>query len=99
MGRTLFHDLRFRVRQSRKIKITNSGQVSATFRFVPKLEEKHICKPWLSLKPHLQCCYLQSLTVTVDAYVDARFANGLDYGREVLDDILVLRLENDVITL
>eukprot|EP00946_MAST-07B_sp_MAST-7B-sp1_P004233 g4233.t1 len=94
-GELFFHDLRFRVRQSRKIKITNSGQVSATFRFVPKLEEKHICKPWLSLKPPFAMLLpSESLTVTVDAYVDARFANGLDYGREVLDDILVLRLEN-----
>jgi hypothetical protein len=90
-----FDSLRFRVRQSQKITLTNTGQVSATFRFVPKLEDEYICKPWLSLKPSFAMLLpSESVTVTIEACVDARFANGLDYGREVLDDILVLRLEN-----
>ena len=90
-----FDKLRFRARQCQEITITNNGQVSATFRFVPKLEEKHICKPWLSLKPPFAMLLpSESMTVTIEACVDSRFANGLDYGREVLDDILVLRLEN-----
>ena len=90
-----FDKLQFQVRQTQKITITNNGQVSATFRFVPKLEEEHICKSWLSLKPAFGMLLPnESIDITVNACVDTYFANGLDYGREVLDDILIFSVEN-----
>ncbi len=90
-----FDDLRYRTRQRETITVTNTGQVGATFRFVPKLEERHICKPWLSINPPFSMLLPgESIAVNVEAYIDTAIANGLNYGREALDDILVMRLEN-----
>lgn len=36
---------------TQSIVLENTGQVIAQFRFIPKLEETHFCKPWLWINP------------------------------------------------
>ena len=45
----VFPEVRYKVRTVQTVFLENSGQVQATFRFVPKLEDKQFCKPWLSV--------------------------------------------------
>ena len=90
-----FDQLEYKVRQRKVIRITNTGQVAATFRFVPKLEDDYICKTWLSLTPPFSMLLPdESIDVTVEANITSAVANGLNSEKEVLDDILVMRLEN-----
>tara|TARA_B100000795_G_scaffold180526_1_gene136713 strand:- start:1970 stop:2875 length:906 start_codon:yes stop_codon:yes gene_type:complete len=90
-----FDQLEYKTRQKKTITITNTGQVAATFRFVPKLEDDYICKPWLSLTPSFSMLLPnESIQVHVEANVGSTVANGLNHSNEILDDILVMRLEN-----
>jgi inositol polyphosphate 5-phosphatase INPP5B/F len=78
------------------IQITNTGKVVAQYRLVPKLDENTLCKPWMKVSPTYgmlipgeKPCEI-NFTITIDNST----AHLLNTGREVLDDILILRLEN-----
>ncbi|OEU10210.1 DNase I-like protein [Fragilariopsis cylindrus CCMP1102] len=78
------------------IQVTNTGNVCAQFRFVPKLDENYLCKSWMTVTPTYgmlipgEAAAIINVTVTIDNKT-AQLLNG---GREVVDDILILRLEN-----
>ena len=37
--------------QTKKLYVTNTGQRPVHMSFIPKLDEKAYCKPWLDVKP------------------------------------------------
>lgn len=50
-------------------------QVAAHFRFVPKLEEENLCKPWLTIKPRFGMLLPgESAEITFTAFVDTKNA-------------------------
>lgn len=78
------------------IQITNTGNVVAKYRFVPKLDESTLCKPWIKVEPPYGLIIPgeKPAQINVTITVDKSTAQLLNQGREVLDDILILRLEN-----
>lgn len=46
-----FENVKFRQLQKQKFQITNNGQVTCHFSFIPKLNDTHYCKPWLRAEP------------------------------------------------
>lgn len=87
--------VRYAVESQQKLIVTNVSPVAAHFRFVPKLEEETICKPWLSIKPRFGMLLPnETAEITFTALVDLKTAQGLSAGQDLLDDILILRLEN-----
>ena len=78
------------------IQITNTGKVVAQFRFVPKLDENALCKPWMTVTPTYGMLIPgeNPSTINFSIVINNTTANMLNTGREVLDDILILRLEN-----
>mmetsp|Transcript_22262 Transcript_22262/g.33935 ORF Transcript_22262/g.33935 Transcript_22262/m.33935 type:complete len:801 (+) Transcript_22262:85-2487(+) len=78
------------------IHITNTGNVCAQFRFVTKLDENTLCKSWMTVSPTYGMLLPgeQAATVNVTVTIDNRTAQMLNARREVLEDILILRLEN-----
>lgn len=78
------------------IQVTNTGKVVAQFRLVPKLDENTLCKPWMTVSPTYGMLIPgeQPATINFSITIDNNTANLLNSGREVLDDILILRLEN-----
>jgi inositol polyphosphate 5-phosphatase INPP5B/F len=78
------------------IQITNTGSVLAQYRFVPKPDEVGICKPWLQVSPMFGMIIPgeQPLNVNITVTVGKDIARSLNSGRELLEDILILRLEN-----
>lgn len=46
-----FENVKFRQLQKQKFQITNNGQVTCHFSFIPKLNDSHYCKPWLRAEP------------------------------------------------
>jgi len=78
------------------IQITNTGSVVAQFRLVPKLDEKTVCKSWLKVSPAYGMLIPGDKPISLNSTltVDKVTAQMLNSGRELLDDILILRLEN-----
>lgn len=77
------------------IKISNTGKVYAQFHLVPKLEEASLCKPWMSVSPSYGMLIPgeKDTTIHFSITIDNETARALNAGQEVLDDILILRLE------
>ncbi|EFA77723.1 RhoGAP domain-containing protein [Heterostelium album PN500] len=46
-----FESVRFMVPVTRQLVLENVGQVIARFKFIPKLDERILCKPWLKIAP------------------------------------------------
>ena len=78
------------------IEIANTGKVVAQFRFVPKLDENSLCKSWMTVTPTYGMLIPgeKPATISFSIAINNSTANMLNTGREVLDDILILRLEN-----
>jgi len=78
------------------LSITNTGSVVAAYRMVAKPEESVVCKPWLTVTPTYGMLIPGDPAAVLDIKltISAQTAHVLNSGREVLDDILILRLEN-----
>ncbi|XP_051486204.1 inositol polyphosphate 5-phosphatase OCRL isoform X2 [Apus apus] len=89
-----FENVKFRQLQKQKFQITNNGQVTCHFSFIPKLNDNHYCKPWLRAEP----CegYLEpdeSTEISLDVYVSKDSVTLLNSGEDKIEDILVLHLD------
>eukprot|EP00943_MAST-04B_sp_MAST-4B-sp1_P000057 g57.t1 len=90
-----FKGLRYKIKKTAIIELKNVGEVRATYRFVPKLEELEFCKSWISLRPSYGMILPgETVTFEVTACLDGRTMHALNSGRETLDDILILRFTN-----
>lgn len=77
-------DLVYNMPFVRKFTVENTGQVAATWRFVPKPEEKIFCKTWLSIDPPYGMLPPgASTTVSVTFTVDDALARDISLGREL----------------
>jgi len=78
------------------IKVTNTGKVSAQFRFIAKLDETTLCKPWMKISPAYGMLIPgeKEETINFTLTLDNEIAGALNSGKEVLEDIVILRLEN-----
>uniref|UniRef100_A0A8C3V8Q8 phosphoinositide 5-phosphatase n=1 Tax=Catharus ustulatus TaxID=91951 RepID=A0A8C3V8Q8_CATUS len=89
-----FENVKFRQLQKQKFQITNNGQVTCHFSFIPKLNDSHYCKPWLRAEP----CegYLEpdeTTEISLDVYVSKDSVTLLNSGEDKIEDILVLHLD------
>ncbi|NWJ05183.1 OCRL phosphatase, partial [Crypturellus undulatus] len=89
-----FENVKFRQLQKQKFQITNNGQVTCHFSFIPKLNDSQYCKPWLRAEP----CegYLEpneSVDISLDVYVSKDSVTLLNSGEDKIEDILVLHLD------
>jgi len=91
-----FGEVRYGQKITLPIKVTNTGKVVAQFRFIPKLNEKNLCQPWMTISPAYGMLIPDEKEETINftITVDNVMANALNSGREVLEDIIILRLEN-----
>ena len=90
-----FGEVRYDQRVTLPIVITNTGQVVAQFRLVPKADEVDLCKQFLTVSPTYGMLIPGEQTeIELTITVNNTTAHKLNTGREVLEDILILRLEN-----
>jgi phosphatidylinositol-bisphosphatase len=75
--------------------LRNTGPVMAAWRFVPKLEDRGFCAPWLVVDPPFgMLAPGASATLTFTVLYSVAVARDVSLGRlTTLDDILVLRVE------
>ena len=77
------------------IGITNTGQIPVQYGFVNKPNDTHFCKPWLKIKNFSDIIMpKEKAVVEVSCEVTPATAALFNSGRDQLDDILVLHLEN-----
>lgn len=91
-----FGDVRYDQKVTLPISVTNTGKVVAQFRLVPKLDEVSLCKPWMTVTPTYGMLIPGEAPATLNftITIDNTTAHALNTGREVLEDIIILRLEN-----
>uniref|UniRef100_K3W5H2 Rho-GAP domain-containing protein n=1 Tax=Globisporangium ultimum (strain ATCC 200006 / CBS 805.95 / DAOM BR144) TaxID=431595 RepID=K3W5H2_GLOUD len=87
--------LKYGLDQTKTLFVENTGVVVAHFRFIPKLEETLLCKPWLSVSPTFGMIPpKEKMEIRITAHVNEAVAHGLTSGTETLDDTMILRVEN-----
>ncbi|KAL8180972.1 UNVERIFIED_CONTAM: hypothetical protein K2H54_043150 [Gekko kuhli] len=89
-----FENVKFRQLRKEKFQITNNGQVTCHFSFIPKLNDSQYCKPWLRAEP----CegYLEpneTVDISLDVYVSKDSVTLLNSGEDTIEEILVLHLD------
>ncbi|GAM21673.1 hypothetical protein SAMD00019534_048480 [Acytostelium subglobosum LB1] len=90
-----FGTVRFMVPVTRQIVIENIGQVIARFKFIPKLDERILCRPWLKISPIAGMMIpKEKITIELTVFVDSNTSGPLNVLNESMDDILILHLEN-----
>ncbi|TPX59296.1 hypothetical protein SpCBS45565_g07773 [Spizellomyces sp. 'palustris'] len=90
-----FGDIRFNVPVTKTLVVENKGQVLAQYRFIPKPDEKHPCKPWCYINPPVSMLLPgDQVKVNVTVLVDNETAPSMNFGIDTLDDILILHTEN-----
>ncbi|KAL3807945.1 hypothetical protein ACHAXA_006823 [Cyclostephanos tholiformis] len=90
-----FGEVRYDQRVTLPIVITNTGQVVAQFRLVPKIDEVELCKSWITVAPTYGMLIPGEQTeIEMTITIDNATAHRLNTSQEVLDDVIILRLEN-----
>ncbi|KAG2176616.1 hypothetical protein INT44_007280, partial [Umbelopsis vinacea] len=90
-----FGDVRFMTQKEVSITLENTGQLVASWHFIPKLDETVICKPWLQISRVTGVLGPGEQTV-IDfrILIDATTASTFNNDEDDIDDKLILRLEN-----
>ncbi|KAI8579196.1 hypothetical protein K450DRAFT_243208 [Umbelopsis ramanniana AG] len=90
-----FGDVRFMTQKEVSITLENTGQMVASWHFIPKLDETVICKPWLQISRVTGVLGPGEQTV-IDfrILIDATTASTFNNDEDDIDDKLILRLEN-----
>ena len=67
----------------------------AHWHFVPKLEDPTVCRRWIQVSQQNGLLLPgESINITLTVRVDKKTAQALHLGRELLEDVLILRIEN-----
>ena len=89
----VFDKVRFVESQNRTLTVANTGQVPVQFEFIKKLNDKAICKPWLTVEPNNGFVMPgDKCDVSIQIRVDKKTAGPLTSGQDQLYEILVLHL-------
>lgn len=90
-----FGEVRYGVAAEQMVTVSNTGRVMLQWRFLPKPDQQQVCRPWAHVEPAsgtLMPGEKQEIKVTILVEgPDMAFEVGS--GREKLDDVLVLHLE------
>eukprot|EP01156_Anaeramoeba_ignava_P022426 Anaeramoba_ignava/c20646_g2_i1.p1 GENE.c20646_g2_i1~~c20646_g2_i1.p1 ORF type:complete len:751 (+),score=175.99 c20646_g2_i1:205-2457(+) len=91
----VFEKVVYNVPVTKSIILSNIGSVWAKFNFVPKVNDKNICKSWLKIDK-LNGFILPGtkLEIKFTIHVDNSTAHLLNIGKEELDEIVILHFEN-----
>jgi phosphatidylinositol-bisphosphatase len=77
------------------VSVINNGKVIAKYHFAPKIHESHYSKSWLTVDPPQGFLFPnQKQDIRLVVHVNKDTAAKLNCGKDVLEDILIFRLEN-----
>ncbi len=88
-----FGEVRYYEPARHTLTVANTGQVPVQFQFIKKLNDKSICKPWLTVEPSMGSIMPgEKSDIALEIYVDKTTAGALTCGHDQMYDILVLHL-------
>ncbi|KAI9207174.1 Endonuclease/exonuclease/phosphatase [Polychytrium aggregatum] len=91
----VFDNVRFLVPQAKSIVIENRGQVIAKYSFAPKIPSSAPSKPWCFISPSSSMLLPgNQIKVNITVIVNKKIAEELNFGKDSLDDILILHTVN-----
>jgi len=90
-----FDDVRYEVPIVQVLELENTGQVLCKFQFIPKPMEENKCKGWLQIEP-AEGMFMpgEKIEVRLTVLVDSNTVSDLNSGKDSIDDILIIHLEN-----
>ncbi|KAJ6240313.1 hypothetical protein M0813_24311 [Anaeramoeba flamelloides] len=89
-----FQEIYYGVPKKSTITITNTGKVASIYNFISKNQSGDICKKWLSIdEPTCLLLPGESKKITFTVLVNNKISRFLNIKKEILDDILILRLQ------
>ncbi|XP_026172885.1 type II inositol 1,4,5-trisphosphate 5-phosphatase isoform X3 [Mastacembelus armatus] len=89
-----FKDIKFMQHQAETLSLLNDGQVPCQFEFIQKPNEPTYCKPWLTANPPKGfLAQGGSVDIDLEVFVNRSTAPELNFGKQQIEDILVLHLE------
>ncbi|RKP16822.1 DNase I-like protein, partial [Rozella allomycis CSF55] len=93
---TLIYDSVYYKRpKTMKITLSNVGPVIVSFRFVPKLNDKTFCKPWLNVTPAFGMLLPgDSIPISFVVNITNETVAALNSQTDKIEDIVILNLEN-----
>ncbi|KAG2181008.1 hypothetical protein INT43_008590 [Umbelopsis isabellina] len=90
-----FGDVRFMTAKEVSITLENTGQLVASWRFIPKLNEASICKPWLTISQTSGVLGPgEQVVIDFCILIDTATATLFNNDQDSVADMLILRLEN-----
>ncbi|XP_049849093.1 inositol polyphosphate 5-phosphatase OCRL-like [Schistocerca gregaria] len=90
-----FGYVRFMVASEYKLELTNTGKILCSWEFVPKLDEKDICRPWCKVYPKGGLLMpSEKVQITCTVYINERQVALFNMKQEKIYDILILHLDN-----
>ncbi|KAI8090017.1 Endonuclease/exonuclease/phosphatase [Halteromyces radiatus] len=90
-----FGDVQFMEYKEKTIVLENIGQVVAPFRFISKMDEEQVCPAWLQVSPQQGVLGPgEKVVIQFELMIDASISAPFNEGKQEINDILVLRLEN-----
>uniref|UniRef100_A0A7S4P4K0 Rho-GAP domain-containing protein n=1 Tax=Paramoeba aestuarina TaxID=180227 RepID=A0A7S4P4K0_9EUKA len=90
-----FQNVYFLTSMTKTVTAVNTGQVTAKFKFVPKLNQRRFCQPWLRVSPSVGMMIPgESVTINLTVLVDKETAPALNMGNDKLEDIVIFHIEN-----
>ncbi|KAJ2959653.1 hypothetical protein NQZ79_g4925 [Umbelopsis isabellina] len=90
-----FGDVRFMTAKEVSITLENTGQLVASWRFIPKLNEASICKPWLTISQTSGVLGPgEQVVIDFRILIDTTTATQFNNEQDSVADMLILRLEN-----
>ncbi len=90
-----YTDVRYENPDVQILELENTGQVLCKFQFIPKPMNKLKCKGWLQIEPS-EGMFMpgEKIEVRLTVHVDSKTVADLNSGKDSIDDILIIHLEN-----
>jgi len=90
-----FANVKYQIPSVQNLVVENIGQVAVKFHFIPKLDEKYSSKPFITINPKVGLLLPgEKVTIAITVLVNNTSAADLNSGKDKLEDILILHLEN-----
>ena len=90
-----FNDVKYDIKTTKLVTIKNTGKTLAHWHFINKLEENRVSKRWIHVDIINGLLLPQeTVNIKITVHLDRKTVQAINMGKESLDDVLILRIEN-----
>lgn len=90
-----YGDVYYNIPKTLSVTLENNGKVYAEYQFIPKLNDSLICRRWIKISPTSGILLPgEKVSLEFTICIDNSTAPDLNIGKEVIEDILILKIVN-----